>query len=243
LIILKEKVSMAELIRIYIVDDHAIVREGLKALIASEPGMTFVGEAADGVEAVPQIKELKPDVLLLDLKMPQKDGLAVISDIMEDNPQARILVLTSFGDDDKVLATIKAGALGYLLKDTLPGELLKAIRDVNNGESHLHPVIARKILRELNQQSVSQPKTDKQKSNDAATLTGRESEILTLIAQGLSNHDIAKRLVISERTVRTHVSNILKKLQVASRTQAIVYALRKGVVKIDPPETPVNPFS
>jgi NarL family two-component system response regulator LiaR len=219
---------MAETIQIYIVDDHAILREGLKALIATEPGMKVVGEAADGEEAGSQIKELKPDVILLDLKLPNKDGLEVINETIRDNPQARILVLTNFADDDKVLATIQAGALGYLLKDTLPDELLKAIRDVYRGESHLHPVIARKVIRQISKQEAVNQKLP------TTLLTARELEVLTLVSQGLSNQEIADRLLISERTVRTHVSNILEKLHLASRTQAILYALREGFVKLEP---------
>jgi NarL family two-component system response regulator LiaR len=217
-----------ETIQIYIVDDHAILREGLKALIATDPGMIVVGEAADGEEASSHIKELKPDVILLDLKLPNKGGLEVINETIRDNPQVRILVLTNFADDDKVLATIQAGALGYLLKDTLPDELLKAIRDVSRGESHLHPVIARKVIRQISKQETLNQKPP------ATLLTARELEILTLVSQGLSNQEIADDLLISERTVRTHVSNILEKLHLASRTQALLYALREGFAKLEP---------
>ncbi len=140
---------MAEAIRVFIADDHAVVREGLRALIGTEPGMEVVGEAADGYEAVAGIRSLHPDVILLDLVMPRKSGLEVIDESTQDDPQARILVLTSFADDDKVFPAIKAGALGYLLKDTLPQELLQAIRDVYRGEPSLDPAIALKLLREF----------------------------------------------------------------------------------------------
>jgi NarL family two-component system response regulator LiaR len=214
---------MKELIRLFVADDHPIVREGLRALIATEPQMKLVGEAADGVQAIEQIKALRPDVILLDLKMPRKDGLAVIDEIVQDDPDVRIVVLTSFAEDEKVFAAIKAGALGYLLKDSSPDALLQAIRDVYNGESHLHPTIARKLMREL-----SKPVSANQKPT-TEPLTTREVEILNLVAHALTNREIAERLSLSERTVRHHVSNILEKLHLASRTQATLFALREGL--------------
>jgi NarL family two-component system response regulator LiaR len=214
-------------IRILIADDHAIVREGLRALIETEPGMKLVGEASDGVEAVRLARRRKPDVLLLDLLMPRQDGLAAIAEIKEQDPEARILVLTSFAEDEKVFPAIKAGALGYLLKDTTPQNLLQAIRDVYHGESSLHPAIARKLIGELHQPSTAIPAGDE--------LTDREIEVLGLVAQGLSNQEIADHLVISERTVRKHVSNILGKLHLANRTQAALYAHRTGLAGQEPP--------
>jgi NarL family two-component system response regulator LiaR len=210
----------AEHIRVLIADDHAVVREGLNALIISEPGIEVVGEAADGVEAVRLACALQPDVILLDLVMPHKGGLEAIAEIKQDNPEARILVLTSFAEDDKVFPAIKAGALGYLLKDTLPHELLQAIRDTYRGESSLHPAIARKLVQELNRPSDLPPARE--------PLTERELEVLKLVAQGLSNQEIADKLAIGERTARTHVVNILSKLHLANRTQAALYALREG---------------
>jgi two-component system, NarL family, response regulator LiaR len=217
--------SMDEKIRILIADDHAIVREGLRALIATEPGLDLVGEAADGVEAVRMAQSLRPDVILLDMVMPRKDGLGAIRDIISENANARILVLTSFAEDEKVFPAIKAGALGYLLKDSSPQELLQAIRNVHNGEASLHPTIARKLMRELNQPQNLPPTTD--------PLTEREVEVLRLVAQGLSNDEIAQKLVVSERTVRTHVSHILDKLHLANRTQMALYAVREGIAKLD----------
>jgi NarL family two-component system response regulator LiaR len=214
-------------IRILIADDHAIVREGLRALIETEPGMKLVGEASDGVEAVRLARRRKPDVLLLDLLMPRQDGLAAIAEIKEQDPEARILVLTSFAEDEKVFPAIKAGALGYLLKDTTPQNLLQAIRDVYHGESSLHPAIARKLIGELHQPSSAIPAGEE--------LTDREIEVLGLVAQGLSNQEIADQLVISERTVRKHVSNILGKLHLANRTQAALYAHRTGLAGQEPP--------
>jgi two-component system, NarL family, response regulator LiaR len=216
---------MDETIRLLIADDHAIVREGLRALIATEPGLELVAEASDGMEAVSKVHALKPDVILLDMMMPRKDGLGAIEDIMKDQPDARILVLTSFAEDDKVFPAIKAGALGYLLKDSSPQELLQAIRNVYQGEASLHPTIARKLMRELNQPPSLPPTTD--------PLTEREVEVLRLVAQGLSNDDIAAKLVVSERTVRTHVSHILDKLHLANRTQMALYAVREGIAKLD----------
>lgn len=215
---------MGETIRLLIADDHAIVREGLRALIATEPGFELVAEASDGVEAVSKVHALKPDVILLDMMMPRKDGLGAIEEIMKEQPNARILVLTSFAEDDKVFPAIKAGALGYLLKDSSPQELLQAIRNVHQGEASLHPTIARKLMRELNQPASLPPTTD--------PLTEREVEVLRLVAQGLSNDDIAEQLVVSERTVRTHVSHILDKLHLANRTQMALYAVREGIAKL-----------
>ena len=216
---------MSETIKLLIADDHAIVREGLRALIATEPGLELLDEASDGVQAVDKALALRPDVILLDMMMPRKDGLGAIHDIIKENPDARILVLTSFAEDEKVFPAIKAGALGYLLKDSSPQELLQAIRNVYSGEASLHPTIARKLMRELSQPVKLPPTTD--------PLTEREVEVLRLVAQGLSNDEIAERLVVSERTVRTHVSHILKKLHLANRTQMALYAVREGIAKLD----------
>jgi NarL family two-component system response regulator LiaR len=213
---------MTETIRILIADDHAIVREGLRALIGTKPDMELVGEAADGVEAVLKARSLRPDVILLDLVMPRKDGIEAIGEIKRENPKARILVLTSFAEDEKVFPAIQSGALGYLLKDSSPQELLRAIREVYRGESSLHPAIARKLIGELNRPPENLPPTEE-------PLTEREVEVLSLVARGLSNQEIAERLVVSERTVRTHVSNILGKLHLANRTQAALYAVREGL--------------
>lgn len=211
-------------IRILIADDHAIVREGLRALIETEPGMELVGEAADGAEAVDLYQALEPDVMLLDLVMPREGGLDALSRIRKLDPKARILVLSSFAEDEQVFPAIMAGALGYLLKDTSPQDLLKAIRDVAHGEVTLHPAIARRVIRELHKPAEAGPAEE--------PLTEREVQVLSLVAKGLSNQDIAQRLVISERTVRTHVSNILGKLHLSNRTQAARYALREGLATL-----------
>lgn len=220
---------MTETIRVLIAEDHAVVRGGLIALLEDEEGIEVVAEAGDGVEAVLKARAVKPDVILMDLMMPRKTGIEAIEEIKRENPNARILVLTSYSDDDKVFAAIKAGALGYLLKETTTQDLLQAIRDVYHGESSLHPAIARKLIRELNRPT-TMPATDE-------PLTDREAEVLILVARGLSNQDIANKLVISERTVRTHVSNILSKLHLANRTQAALYALKEGLTTLDDAQT------
>jgi len=216
---------MTEAIQVLIADDHAVVREGLRTLINTEPGMAVVGEAVDGREAVQLAHDLQPDVILLDMVMPQKNGLSAIIEIKQDNPDARILVLTSFADDDKVFPAIKAGALGYLLKNSSPQRLLKAIRDVYQGEPSMSPDVAKKLMLEM-QRPAELPPT-------AEPLTEREVDVLRLIAQGLSNQEIAAQLVIGEGTVRTHVSNILTKLHLANRTQAALYALREGFASLE----------
>ena len=213
-------------IRVLIADDHPVVRRGLSSLINIKADLELVGEAADGVEAVEKVRLLQPDVILLDLMMPRKGGLEAISEIKQENPEARILVLTSFADDDKVFPAIKAGALGYLLKDSPPEMLIQAIHDVCRGESSLHPTIARKLIRELNKPPAGLPPTEE-------PLTRREMEVLRLVARGLSNQEIAEKLVVSEGTVRIHVSNILSKLHLANRTQAALYALQEGLTGPD----------
>ena len=216
---------MTSAIRVLVADDHAIVRKGIRALLATEPDIEMVGEAENGQEAVTEAERLQPDVILMDLVMPEMDGIEAIRRITARQPEARILVLTSFAADDKVFPAIKAGALGYLLKDTDPEELVPAIRRVYRGESSLHPTIARKLLQELSQPSERRPTPE--------PLTGREVEVLRLVARGRSNREIADQLVISEATVRTHVSNILGKLHLASRTQAVLYALQEGLASLD----------
>jgi len=217
---------LAENIRILIVDDHAIVREGQRALIDTEPGMQILGEAKNGDEAVEMAHSLQPDVILMDLQMPKKDGIEAIKEIKAENPAAHILVLTSFSEDEKVYTAIKAGAVGYLLKDSTPEEILTAIREVHQGEMSMKPSIADKLMRELQRPSELPPTEE--------PLTEREEEVLKLVAQGLPNVEIAEKLVVSERTVRTHVTNILGKLHLANRTQAALYALREGLADLDP---------
>ena len=213
---------MSDMIRILIADDHAIVREGLRALIATEPGLQLVAEAVDGADAVDKFKALKPDIVLLDMLMPRKSGLEAIAEIVNFDSQARILVLTSFADDEKVFPAIKSGALGYLLKDSAPQELLQAIHHVYNREASLHPTIARKLMRELTQPSALPPAND--------PLTEREVEILQQVAQGLSNDEISQQLFLALDTVKGHNRRIFGKLQVQRRTEAIIRARELGLL-------------
>lgn len=216
---------MKQNIRVFHADDHALIREGVRALITTEPDMEMVGEADNGINAVEKALALRPDVILLDLQMPEKSGIEVIVEIRQEMADARILVVTSFADDANVFPAIKAGASGYLLKDSSPLDLLNAIRDVYAGRSSLHPIIAHKVIQELNRPSDLPPTEE--------PLTARELEILKYVAQGLSNQEIGEQLVLSERTVRTHVSHVLNKLHLANRTQAALYALREGYAHLE----------
>ena len=208
-------------VRVLIVDDHAIVRKGIRALLSEAGGFEVVAEADNGQAAVLRAQESQPDVILMDLLMPGMDGIEATRQIISQQPQARILVLTSFAADNKVFPAIKAGALGYLLKDSSPGELIRAIRQVHRGEPSLHPTIARKLLQEIARPAELQPAPE--------ALTAREVMVLQLIAQGLGNQEIADRIAVAESTVRAHVSRILAKLHLASRTQAALYAVREGL--------------
>lgn len=210
---------------VLIVDDHTVVRDGLKALLSAEPGMRVIGAAGDGLEAVAMARDLQPDVILLDLVMPRMDGVQATLEIKKVYPQARILVLTSFSEDHMVISAIRAGAIGYLMKDTSSDELLQAIRDTYRNKPVLGPEIARKLMEEI--------QGGEGQTGNAASLTDREMEVLQHMALGLTNQEIADALVLSERTVRTHVTNILAKLGLSNRTQAVLYALRAGIAHID----------
>jgi DNA-binding NarL/FixJ family response regulator len=220
---------MTKPIRVLVVDDHAIVRKGVRALLATERDIQVIGEACDGEAAVAQAQALHPDVILMDLVMPKLDGIEATRRITTEQPGPRILVLTSFAADDKVFPAIKAGALGYLLKDSGPAELVRAIHQVHRGEPSLEPAIARKMLTELSHPPKAPVTTE--------PLTERELDVLRLIAQGRNNKEIAENLTITEMTVRTHVSNILGKLHLASRTQAALYALREGIATLEDSRT------
>ena len=214
---------MNGMIKVLIVDDHAIVRKGIIALLETEKDIQVVGEASDGSQAITMADRLKPDMIIMDLVMPGVNGIDAIRQITTQDQAAKILVLTSFATDDKVFPALKAGALGYLLKDSNPQELLDAIRQVSKGESWLHPSVAKKVLKELTHTSAP---------SNLEELTERETEVLKLVAQGMSNREIADQLVISEATVRTHVSSLLAKLHLASRTQAALFALREGLASL-----------
>ena len=212
-------------IRVLVADDHSVVRQGIRALLATEPGIKVVGEAVNGREAVAEVGRLAPDVVLMDLVMPEMDGIEAIQKIREQAPEIHILVLTGFGTDDKLFPAIKAGALGYLLKDSGPEELVQAIRDAARGHTSLNHEVARRLLAEFSR--------ERDALRPDEPLTDRETEVLREVAHGLSNEGIADRLCISEATVRTHVSNILAKLELTNRTQAALYALREGIASLD----------
>jgi NarL family two-component system response regulator LiaR len=213
--------SEREPISILIVDDHAIVRQGLRTYLDLQPDMHVVGEAPDGKKGVEMVRDLLPEIVLMDLVMPGMDGVQATREITAISPSTRVIVLTSFSEDEQVFNSIKAGAQGYLMKDVLPQELARAIRTVHRGEAQLDPEIARKLMHEFSNPQPAKPKHD---------LTERELEVLSLISQGKSKKDISEDLVLSEKTVKTHVSNILQKLHLSDRTQAAVYALRQKIV-------------
>jgi NarL family two-component system response regulator LiaR len=227
-------------IRVLIVDDHAIVRDGIRSLLATEPHIEVVGEADNGRDAVHKARQTQPNVILMDLMMPEMDGIEATRRIIADRPGTRILVLTSFAADDKLFPAIKAGAMGYLLKDSPSEDLVRAIHEVHRGESSLHPKIARKLLHELSGARHTDPPSTPDRLDEGLveSLTEREVEVLRLVARGSSNREIADQLVVAEGTVRAHVSNILGKLHLTSRTQATLYALRKGLVSLDDVEEP-----
>ena len=209
-------------IKVVLADDHAVVRHGLRFMLEQRPDIQVVGECGDGARALELVTELLPDVALLDLLMPIMDGVAAAREIKRLVPSTQIIILTSYYDDEHIFNAIKAGALSYLLKESSPQELVEAVRAAARGESKLHPMVAARVLREMQQRQHS-PLND---------LTPRELEVLTRIARGRSNHEIAQELVISEPTVRTHVANILSKLHLTDRTQAAIYALQQNLVPL-----------
>jgi NarL family two-component system response regulator LiaR len=208
-------------IKVLVVEDQAVVREGVVAILSFSPDIEVVGQAENGVQALTLVKAKKPDVILLDLVMPQMDGLTAIPRIKEIDPTAKILVLTSFAEGDRVYQAIKSGALGYMLKDSTRDQLLQSIRDVSQGRASLHPSVALKVIQEINRPS--------DLSNNIEPLTARELDTLQLIARGLSNQEIANALFVHERTIAKYVSSILNKLHLANRTQAALFALREGL--------------
>ena len=212
-------------IRTLVVDDQTVVREGLAAILANYSDIEVIGQAADGIQAMIIIKKEKPDVVLLDMVMPNQDGLTTIPKIREVAPNTHILVVTAFAENDLVYQAIKAGALGYILKDATRDQLLQAIRDVDQGRASLQPSIAVKLIQEINHPT--------ELIYTADPLTRRELETIRLIARGLSNQEIADKLVVNERTIAKYVSSILDKLQLANRTQAALYALREGITGLN----------
>jgi len=208
-------------IRLLVVDDQTVVREGLAAILTNYSDIEVICQSADAIQAVEIIKKEKPDVLLLDMMMPNQDGLTTIPKVREVSPNTRILVVTAYAENDLVYQAIKAGALGYILKDATRDQLLQAVRDVDQGRASLQPSIAVKLIQEINHPT--------ELTYTADPLTRRELETIRLIARGLSNQEIAEKLVVNERTIAKYVSSILDKLQLANRTQAALYALREGI--------------
>lgn len=213
----------SKLIRVLVCDDHEVVRQGLATFLALQDDIEIAGQAADGEEAVAKAAELRPDVILMDLVMPRVDGITAIGRIVAADADAKIIVLTSFADDDKLFPAIRAGAVGYLMKDVSPQDLAKAIRMAREGEPLLQPDIARRLMAELSGGGSV--------NAELARLTERETEVLRLIAKGRANKEIARDLVLSEKTVKTHVSNILQKLHLSDRTQAALFAVRQHLVE------------
>ena len=212
---------MAEPIRVLIVDDHAVVREGLQAFLELQEGIEVAGQAADGEDAVEAALRLRPDVILMDLVMPRLDGVAAMRSLRESVPDARVIVLTSFLDDDKLLPALRAGAAGYLLKNAEPREVARAVRAAHAGEALLDSVVAARLVETLAAAGADEP---------LDRLTPREREVLVLIGRGFPNKRIARELELSEKTVKTHVGHVLAKLGVGDRTQAAVVAVRAGLV-------------
>jgi len=222
-----------EKIRVLIADDHAVVRQGLRTFLELHSNATWlpievVDEVANGIEAVESARKLQPDIVLLDLVMPEMDGIEATSKIIHNSPQTQVIILTSFGEQDNVVPAIRAGAKGYLLKDIAPDDLVQAIRQTYSGQVQLHPEVAKKLITAIAEEQALP--SSHSPSHSVGELTEREVEVLQLVADGMNNREIAEKLVISEKTVKTHVSNILGKLHLDDRTQAAVYALRHGLV-------------
>ena len=214
---------MAETIRILVADDHPIVRDGLVAILSTQPDLDVVAEAGDGQEVLAQVAQSQPDVVLLDLEMPQLDGVETLRRLRERHPQTRVIIFTAFDTDERILAAVQAGAQGYLLKGAPRHEVFNAIRVVHEGGSLLQPVVASKLLRQMSAPAAGD-------AGLVEPLTPREQEVLNYLAQGLQNKEIAQKLVISERTVKFHVSSILTKLEVGNRTEAVAVAAQRGLI-------------
>ncbi|MBM3935397.1 MAG: response regulator transcription factor [SAR202 cluster bacterium] len=215
---------MAERVTVIIADDHKLVRDGIRAFLSTQPDIDIVGEATHGEEAVRMARERVPDVVLMDLSMPVMDGIAATQRVRQVSPRTQVVVLTSFHDDSHVFPAIQAGALSFLLKSVGPSEVADAVRAAARGEAVLHPAVAARLVRELRGEKSA-------KVNPYSELTERDQEVLRFIAEGRTNGNIAAALVISEKTVKGHVSNVLGKLHLADRTQAAVYAWREGFVR------------
>lgn len=210
-----------EPVRVLIVDDHAVVRQGLITFLELQDEIEVVGEASNGKEALQKVKELEPDVVLMDLVMPVMDGLTAIREVKLMRPQTEVIALTSFADDEKVFSALRSGATGYLLKDVQPNDLVKAVLAAERGEVQLHPEVAKKLMHEV----IAPAKLN----DNLEELTEREREVLALLGRGMSNKEIAREISVSEKTVKAHVSSILNKLNLPGRTHAALYAVKRGL--------------
>jgi DNA-binding NarL/FixJ family response regulator len=219
--------TTAEKIRVLIADDHQVVRQGLRTFLELHEDILVIGEAGDGQAAVEMALQLHPDVILMDLVMPRMDGITATRQVKTSASDIIVIALTSFTEDDKIFPAIQAGASSYLLKDISPDSLVEAIRAAYHGEARLHPEIARRLMQQVSQQAGPARETQ------VDEITERERDVIRLVAQGRSNHDIAQELVISEKTVKTHISNILSKLNLQDRTQLAIYAIKKGLVETE----------
>ncbi|HWR09568.1 response regulator transcription factor [Sporomusa sp.] len=221
-------------IKLLIADDHALLRQGIKNVLSLEPDFLVIGEAADGDEAIKQVECLKPDILLLDVNMPRMNGLEVTRRLKAENKVVKVIILTIHDDENYVLEVIKAGAVGYLLKDIEPGMLVKAIRTVYEGQSFIYPTLARQLFGEISRQEDRRHETAAMlQRRKGERLTYREVEVLQLIGHGMSNQEIAQKLFLSEKTVKNHLTNIFRKVNVVDRTQAVLYAIRQKIVVLD----------
>mgnify|MGYP000959239777 CR=1 FL=1 len=220
-------------IKLLIADDHALLRQGIKNVLELEPDLQVVGEAATGPETIKLSAALKPDVVLLDINMPQASGLEVTRAIRANQPDVKILILTIHDDENYIIDVLKAGAAGYLLKDIEPGMLVKAIRTVYEGESFIYPTLAKRLLGEFRRSAERKSEAAEAMQRLREHLTYREIEVLQLISQGLSNAEVAGKLYLSEKTVKNHLTNIFRKLNVSDRTQAVLYAIKHKIVTLD----------
>jgi two-component system, NarL family, response regulator LiaR len=220
----RDQNTATEKITVVTADDHLVVRQGLRAFLETQPDFEIVGEASSGEEAVMLCQDYAPDVVLMDLVMPEIGGIEATRQIKQVSPRTQIIIITSFHEDGQILPAIQAGALSYLLKDVTPSELIAAVRKAWRGEVVLHPRVAARLMQVLQRDDASDG------DHRLTALSKRETDVLRLVAEGISNHEIAERLFISEKTVKSHVSNVLSKLHLSDRTQAAVYAWRMGLV-------------